>query len=181
MDFLMPWTFLPFLLQAQPNGAVWTLLSSSPNQPMRTTLCKEKMILIVRMLLYHLEPLNTTIQISYRTSSQKGLQAAVPPHRLVAHFARQQHGPFVQHVCAGRRAVRLARWAFQVQLAPNSGVEFAPGEFAAESEALRDRTLDGRPLPGGHLKGWRKGPGCDCGRRVQEEAIWPELATELEL
>ncbi|CAK9033388.1 unnamed protein product [Durusdinium trenchii] len=72
-------------------------------------------------------------------------------------------------------------WAFQVQLAPNSGVEFAPGEFAAESEALRDRTLDGRPLPGGHLKGWRKGPGCDCGRRVQEEAIWPELATDLEL
>lgn len=32
-------------------------------------------------------------------------------------------------------------WAFQVQLAPNSGVEFAPGEFAAESEALRDRWI----------------------------------------
>ena len=34
------------------------------------------------------------------------------------------------------------RWAFQVQLAPNSGVEFAPGEFAAESEAMRDRGLE---------------------------------------
>ncbi|CAK9033041.1 unnamed protein product [Durusdinium trenchii] len=48
-------------------------------------------------------------------------------------------------------------WAFQVQLAPNSGVEFAPGEFAAESEALRDRTLDGRPLPGGAPQRVEKG------------------------
>jgi len=32
-------------------------------------------------------------------------------------------------------------WAFQVQLAPSGGVEFAPGEFAAESEALRDRWI----------------------------------------
>ena len=32
-------------------------------------------------------------------------------------------------------------WAFQVQLAASSGVEFAPGEFAAESEAMRDRWI----------------------------------------
>ena len=36
---------------------------------------------------------------------------------------------------------RLGRFAFQVHLAPSSGVEFAPGEFAAESEAMRDRSL----------------------------------------
>ncbi|CAK9117283.1 unnamed protein product [Durusdinium trenchii] len=29
-------------------------------------------------------------------------------------------------------------WAFQVHLPPSGGVEFAPGEFAAESEAMRD-------------------------------------------
>ena len=33
------------------------------------------------------------------------------------------------------------RWAFQVLLPPSAGVEFAPGEFAAESEASRDRAL----------------------------------------
>lgn len=32
-------------------------------------------------------------------------------------------------------------WAFQIQLPPANGVEFAPGEFAAESEELRDRWL----------------------------------------
>ncbi|CAJ1356039.1 unnamed protein product [Effrenium voratum] len=32
-------------------------------------------------------------------------------------------------------------WSFQVHLAPSSGVEFAPGEFAAESEAMRDRWI----------------------------------------
>jgi len=32
-------------------------------------------------------------------------------------------------------------FAFQVHLAPSSGVEFAPGEFAAESEAMRDRWI----------------------------------------
>jgi len=32
-------------------------------------------------------------------------------------------------------------WAFQVQLPPSGGIEFAPGEFAAESEANRDRWI----------------------------------------
>ncbi|CAE7677317.1 Pak4 [Symbiodinium sp. CCMP2456] len=32
-------------------------------------------------------------------------------------------------------------WAFQVQLASSGGIEFAPGEFAAESEASRDRWI----------------------------------------
>lgn len=52
-------------------------------------------------------------------------------------------------------AVSHDRWAFQVQLAPNSGVEFAPGEFAAESEAMRDRCLEqlGEAMD---LESWRK-------------------------
>mmetsp|Transcript_134139 Transcript_134139/g.267683 ORF Transcript_134139/g.267683 Transcript_134139/m.267683 type:complete len:666 (+) Transcript_134139:72-2069(+) len=32
-------------------------------------------------------------------------------------------------------------WTFQVQLAERSGLEFAPGEFAAESEEMRDRWI----------------------------------------
>eukprot|EP00439_Symbiodinium_sp_Y106_P075182 s275_g14.t2 len=32
-------------------------------------------------------------------------------------------------------------WAFHVQLASSGGIEFAPGEFAAESEASRDRWI----------------------------------------
>ena len=37
------------------------------------------------------------------------------------------------------KLLQQKRWAFQVQLAPSGGIEFAPGEFAAESEAIRDR------------------------------------------
>ncbi|CAE8627658.1 unnamed protein product [Polarella glacialis] len=33
-------------------------------------------------------------------------------------------------------------WAFQVQLPPNGDVEFAPGEFAAETEAMRECWLE---------------------------------------
>lgn len=35
----------------------------------------------------------------------------------------------------------LKPWTFQVRLPPNDGLEFAPGEFAAPSEAMRDRWI----------------------------------------
>ena len=43
--------------------------------------------------------------------------------------------------CLENQQLSISRFAFQVHLAPSSGVEFAPGEFAAESEAMRDRPL----------------------------------------
>jgi len=58
---------------------------------------------------------------------------------LVYYTAADLHGATVVSIPEGKS---LKPWAFQVTLQPHDGLEFAPGQFAAESESMRDMWIE---------------------------------------